>query len=66
MGKLHQTNPGVYRPLLNLVEPRIVDPQQICTELAERLTDQYKQNWQSELRETTGKLRTYKLIKEEF
>jgi hypothetical protein len=27
--------------------PAIVDPQQICTELAERLTDQYKQNWQS-------------------
>ena len=43
-----------------------MDPQQICTELAERLTDQYKQNWQSDLRETTGKLRTYKLIKKEF
>ena len=48
------------------LNPAIVDPQQICTELAERLTDQYKQNWQSDLRETTGKLRTYKLIKKEF
>ena len=31
-----------------------------------KVSDQYKQNWQSELSETTGKLRTYKLIKKEF
>ena len=36
------------------LNPANVDPQQICNELTERL------------RETTGKLRTYKLIKEEF
>jgi len=32
----------------------------------ERLTDRYIQHWQSELRDTTGKLRSYKLMKEDF
>ena len=36
------------------------------TWLKERLADQYAQDWQSELRATTGKLRTYKLIKEDL
>ena len=48
------------------LNPDNVDPQQLCAELKERLTDQYIQHWQSELRDTTGKLRSYKLIKEDF
>ena len=48
------------------LNPANVDPQQIRDELKERFTDQYIQCWQSELRETSGKLRSYKLIKEDF
>jgi len=48
------------------LNPDNVDPQQLCAELKERLTDQYLQHWQSELRDPTGKLRSYKLIKEGF
>ena len=48
------------------LNPANVDPQQLCTELKERLTDQYTQHWQSELKDTTGKLRSYKLIKEDL
>ena len=48
------------------LNPANVDPQQIRDELKERFTDQYIQFWQSELRETSGKLRSYKLIKEDF
>ena len=32
------------------LNPDNVDPQQLCAELKERLTDQYIQHWQSELR----------------
>ena len=43
-----------------------VHPKQIQGEFKERLTDQYIQCWQSELQETSGKLRSYNLIKEDI
>ena len=48
------------------LNPSQVDPQQISNDISERLTDQFKQNWQSELRNTSGKLRSYKEIKDSF
>ena len=35
-------------------------------ELEQRLTDHFIQSWQSDLRNTTGKLRAYKLVKDSF
>ena len=50
------------------LNPTNVDPKQICTDLEQRLTDQFlfTQNWKSKLLATTGKLRLYKLIKQEL
>ena len=50
------------------LNPTTVDPKQISTDLEQRLTDQFQftQNWKSKLLATTGKLRLYKLIKQEF
>ena len=41
-------------------QPANVDHTRFIAELEQCLTDQYKQNWESELQATTGKLRTYK------
>ena len=41
-------------------QPENVDHTRFIAELEQRLTDQYKQNWESELQATTSKLRTYK------
>ena len=46
--------------------PSGVDPSTFTAELEQRLTDHFRQNWKSELQATTGKLRTYKLIKQEL
>ena len=35
-------------------------------ELEQRLVDQYVQSWQAELKDSTGKLRSHKLINEGF
>ena len=43
-----------------------MDLKQICTDLEQRVTDQFTQNWKSKLLATTGKLRLNKLIKQEF
>ena len=46
--------------------PSGVDPSTFTAELEQRLTDHFRQIWKSELQATTGKLRTYKLIKQEL
>ena len=45
-----------------------VDPTYQCEliELEQRLVDQYVQSWQAELKDSTGKLRSHKLINEGF
>ena len=48
------------------VQPSSVVPNEFIAELEQHLTDQYTQTWQGELRNTSGKLQTYKLIKEDF
>ena len=48
------------------IQPSSVVPNDFIAKLEQRLTDQYVQSWQGELRNTAGKLRTYKLIKEDF
>ena len=47
-------------------QPSRVDPNEFLPALEQRLIDQFVQSWQGDLRDTTGKLRTYKLIKEDF
>ena len=48
------------------LNPSQVDPQQISNEISKRLTDQFKQSWLSELQNISGKLRSYKEIKDDF
>lgn len=43
-----------------------VDPKQVCADLEQRLMDQFVQNWKTKLVATSEKLRSYKLIKQEF
>ena len=50
----------------NITHPSRVDSNELLAELEQRLIDQYIQSWYGELKTTTGKLRTYKLIKENF
>ena len=45
------------------LNPQIVDQRAVINNLQQRLQDQYTQSWQSELSNTTGKLRLYKLFK---
>ena len=45
------------------INPERIDQTAICRELQQRFTDQYIQRWTSELQSSTGKLRTYKIIK---
>ena len=47
-------------------QPELVKSGQLISELEQRLTGQYIQSWSSELQVTTGKLRTYKMIKQDF
>ena len=63
MGKLHQTNPGQYRPLLHLVEPSYCGPP---TDMYGTSRETHRPVQTKLATETTGKLRTYKLIKKEF
>ena len=46
--------------------PSGVVPTEFTAQLEQRLIDQYIQCWQGELRDSTGKLRSYRLIKNEF
>ena len=46
--------------------PEYKDPRDFTPELKQRLTDQYIQHWAEELQGSTGKLRTYKVIKLDF
>ena len=46
-------------------EPDKVDPTQSSAELAIRLTDQYMQTWHSEDQASSGKLKTYRQIKQD-
>ena len=48
------------------INPERIDQTAICKELQQRFTDQYIQRWTSELQSSTGKLRTYKIIKKDF
>jgi len=45
------------------VNPDIADHHTFIKNLKQRIQDQYTQSWQSELRNTNGKLRLYKLFK---
>ena len=47
-------------------QPSSVDPKEFISQLEQHLIDQYIQRWQGKLRDSTGKLRSYKLIKDEF
>ena len=46
--------------------PEYIDPGEFIPELKQRLIDQYIQHWTEELQGSTGKLRTYKMIKLNF
>ena len=46
--------------------PSGVVPTEFIAQLEQCLIDQYIQCWQGELRDSTGKLRSYRLIKDEF
>ena len=46
--------------------PLIVDQRVFLAQLEQRLTDQYIQSWLGNLRDTSGKLHTYKQIKQGF
>ena len=48
------------------LNPTYVDPNQVCAEIEQRLMDQFIQNWKADLLATSGKLRSYKLIKQVF
>lgn len=48
------------------IQPSSVEPKEFIAKLDQRLTDHYVQSWQGDLRDTSGKLRTYKTIKENF
>ena len=47
-------------------QPTSVDSKKFLTQLEQRLMDQYIQFWQGELRDSTGKLQSYKQIKDVF
>ena len=48
------------------INPASVDPVNFMVEFEERLTDQFQQRWEGELKASTGKMRTYKLIKQDM
>ena len=66
MGKFHPKH--MHSPILPQVwvQQSSVVPNEFITELEQCLTDQYTQTWQGEPRNTSGKIRMYKLIKEDF
>ena len=47
-------------------QPSTVDPKEFISQLEQHLIDQYIQCWQGILRDSTGKLRSYKMIKDVF
>ena len=48
------------------IEPELMNLTTFMCEVKERLTDQYTQSWRQMLRESTGKLRTYRTFKHDF
>ena len=48
------------------MQPDCVDQGQLIADLEQHLLDQFIQSWQHKLSVTTGSLRTYKMIKEQF
>ena len=48
------------------LNPSSVDPTGFILHFSLRCEDQYRQSWESELNDSSGKLRTYHLFKKEF
>ena len=60
-GLLNQT--GFSNVWLN---PSNISPTDFISEFSQRCKDQYRQAWESEMKASSGKLRTYRLFKKEF
>ena len=52
--------------MLGLIQPVYVDPANFIANLEERLTEHFQQSWEGELQVITGKLRTYKVVKQDL
>ena len=48
------------------LNPSNISPTDFISELSQRCKDQYRQAWESEMKASSGKLRTYRLFKKEF
>ena len=48
------------------LNPSNISPTDFISEFSQRCKDQYRQAWESEMKASSGKLRTYRLFKKEF